>query len=231
MGREKIVEKQPLKDVVYQALRKDILSGEISGGTHITESGISKRLGVSRTPVREALQRLTQEKLVSALHRAGYIVEDMSNEDIQDIFLARFEIEALVVKKAVNHITDPELERLKHNIKTTKTYIHSANLEKVTQMDLEFHAILYRAARSKTYYRICTNLGELTMKYRHGLNLEKGLWDKALQHHQMIYDALLKKDKNAAVNAMLAHGEQARIQLLDMMQMVRSELFANDDIS
>ena len=80
------MDKLTLKEKVYKILRNDILTGQIPGGTHITESIISKRLGVSRTPVREALQRLTQEKLVVPLPRAGYMIEDMSDEDIQDLF-------------------------------------------------------------------------------------------------------------------------------------------------
>ncbi|MCK5163980.1 MAG: GntR family transcriptional regulator, partial [Desulfobacula sp.] len=90
------MENIPLKEKVYKTLRYDILTGKIPGGTRITESSIANRLNVSRTPVREALQRLTQEKLIISLPRAGYIIEDMSNDDIQDLFSARFDIEALV---------------------------------------------------------------------------------------------------------------------------------------
>lgn len=221
--------KKPLKDMVYQTLRKDILSGRIPGGTHITESSISKRLDVSRTPVREALQRLTQEKLIMALPRAGYIIQDMSNEDIQDIFSVRFDIESLVVKRAVRHITKEELKKLETNIEKAKNYIRSGELEKVTQQDLEFHSIIYRAARSKTFYRICKNLGELTMKYRHGLNLEKDLWDEAIENHTAIYQSLALRDEKKAAAAILTHGEQTKAQLLDIMKKVRSELFMNDE--
>lgn len=221
---------KPLKEIAYQSLRNDILTGKIPGGTHITESSISNQLNVSRTPVREALQRLTQEKLITALPRAGYIVEDMSNEDIQDLFSARFEIEALMIKKAARYISADELKMLEENIKKARQYIKSGEHEQVTMLDLEFHTIIYRAARSRTFYRICKNLGELTMKYRHGLNLADDLWEEAINKHESILEGLRSKDEQTAKNAMEAHGEQVRMQLLEIMKKVRSESFFRDDL-
>ncbi len=221
---------KPLKEIAYETLRNDILSGKIPGGSHITESSISKRLKVSRTPVREALQRLTQERLITALPRAGYIVEDMSYEDIQDIFSARFEIETLVIKKAVQYITPDELKQLSENVKQARAYLKSGEHEQVTRLDLEFHGILYKASRSRTFYRICRNLGELTMKYRHGLNLAKDLWHEAIRNHETILAALKSGNEEMAVKAIAGHGEQARMQLLDIMKMVRSQAFLEEDV-
>ena len=168
--------------------------------------------------------------MITALPRAGYIIEDLSNEDIQDIFSARFDIEGLVVKRAVQYITPEELQMLRDNIDQAKAHIQSGELEKVTQLDLEFHGIIYRASRSKTLFRICKNLGELTMKYRHGLNLDRNLWDIAIENHETIYQALVSKDEAQAVKAIVAHGEQARAQLLAMMKKVRSESFLEDTL-
>jgi DNA-binding GntR family transcriptional regulator len=224
------MENQALKDKVYQTLRYDILTGKIPGGTHITESTVAKRLDVSRTPVREALQRLTQEKLVTSLPRAGYIIENMSDEDIQDLFTARFEIEALTIRKAVRFITDDELKMLADNIDETTKSIASGELQRVTELDLEFHSIVYKASRSRTFYRICRNLGDLTMKYRHGLNLVKGLWKEAIENHTTIYQALLSRDQEKAVRAISVHGEQAKAQLLDIMKKLRSDSFFQDEI-
>ncbi|ACN16457.1 transcriptional regulator (GntR family protein) [Desulforapulum autotrophicum HRM2] len=224
------MDKLTLKEKVYKILRNDILTGQISGGTHITESMISKRLDVSRTPVREALQRLTQEKLVVPLPRAGYMIEDMSDDDIQDLFSARFDIEVLAVKKAVQYITVDELRSMEENIEKTRTHILSGELQRVTELDLEFHGIIYKASRSKTFYRICKNLGDLTMKYRHGLNLVKDLWEEAIENHTAIYLAICAKDEERAIRAITRHGEQAKYQLLDIMKKVRSDSFFKDEI-
>ena len=175
--------------------------------------------------MREALQRLTQERLITALPRAGYIIEDMSDEDIQDVFTARFEIEALAAKMAARYITPDELEMLAQNIGQARSLIKTGGVKKVTDLDLEFHAIIYRASRSKTLYRICKDLGDLTMKYRHGLNLEEGLWDQAIQNHETILAALRSKDEARAALAIISHGEQAKARLIDVMKKARSELF------
>jgi len=219
------MENRQLKDVVYAKLRLEILTGKIAGGTHITESSIANRLEVSRTPVREALQRLTQEKLITPLLRAGYLVEDMSDEDIQDLFSTRFAIERLVMEKAVQYISKDELVLMAENIEETKHCIQSCELQRMTELDLEFHAIIYKASRSKSLYRICSNLGDLTMKYRYGLNLVGDLWDEAIQHHTAIYQALTEKDKERAVAAIIDHGEQAKTQLIDIMKKLRLEQF------
>lgn len=222
------MEKATLKETVYKTLRNEILSGTIPGGTHITESTIAKRLKVSRTPVREALQRLTQEKLVLSLPRAGYIIEDLSDDDIQDLFSARFEIEALVIQKAVQYITADELKMMADNIEKTKISIASAELKRMTELDLEFHSIIYKASRSKTLFRICRHLGDLTMKYRHGLNLVSELWKEAIENHTSIYQALLASDEEKAIHAIARHGDQAKYQLLEIMKKVRSESFLKD---
>ncbi|MFA5904029.1 MAG: GntR family transcriptional regulator [Desulfobacula sp.] len=224
------MERKSLKEKVYKALRHDILTGKMPGGTHTTESGIAKSLNVSRTPVKEALLRLTQEKLITSLPRAGYIIETLSDEDIRDLFTVRFEIEALAVRKAARFVTGDELKMMGDNIDKAKTCIKSGELQKMTELDLEFHTILYKASRSKTYYRICKNLGDLTVKYRHGLNLVRDLWKEAIENHTIIYQALLAKDEEKAVQAITDHGKQAIAQLLDIMKKIRSDSFFEEEI-
>ncbi|MCF6248872.1 MAG: GntR family transcriptional regulator [Desulfobacula sp.] len=219
-----------LKEKVYKTLRYDILTGKIPGGTRITESNIANLLDVSRTPVREALQRLTQERLITPLPRAGYIIEDMSNDDIQDLFSARFDIEVLVTRKAAQYITDEELEMMKENLQKAKTCINANDLTRMTDLDIKFHTIIYTASRSKTFYRICRNLSDLTMKYRHGLNLRADIWDEAIKNHVAIYEALFDKDKDKAARAVTLHSEQVKSQLLDIMKKVRSDSFFRDEI-
>jgi len=224
INEEQMANKQ-LKDIVYAKLRMEILTGKITGGTRITESGIASRLDVSRTPVREALQRLTQEKLITPLVRAGYLVEDMSDDDIQDLFSTRFAIEVLVTQKAVQHISSDELALLAENIEKTKECIQSCDLQKMTELDLEFHSTIYKASRSKSLYRICSNLGDLTMKYRYGLNLVGDLWGEAIKHHTAIYEALAAKDQEQAAAAIISHGEQASTQLIDIIKKLRLDEF------
>lgn len=225
-----MMKNESLTDKVYKSLRFDILTRKIPGGKRITESAVAKELNVSRTPVREALLKLTQEKLITAIPRTGYIVEDMSDNDIQDLFSIRMEIELIAVRKAVRYITVDELKLLDDNLELTKAGIKSGEIQKITDLDIAFHSAIYRASRSRTLFMVCKQLSDLTMKYRHGLNLVRNLWNEAVRHHINIYQALLVRDEEKAVKAVTLHSEQAKSHLLDIMKKVRSDSFSIDEL-
>lgn len=217
---------ESLRTKVYTALRQDIVSGKIPGGTRITEISIADSLRVSRTPVREALQKLSQERLLISIPKAGYMVEDLSDDDIQDLFTTRMEIEQIAIKKAIQYITTEELKALDDNLEKTKTAIKSKNNLYLTELDVAFHSILYTAARSRSLFRVCKNFGDLTLKYRHGLNLSSSLRNQLLQNHIEIYQAMLSKDINGAVQAMENHVKKAKGHLLVVMKKIRSDSFS-----
>jgi len=223
------METNSLKDKVYKSLRQDIISGKLAGGTRITESEVAAKLKVSRTPVREALQKLLQERLLKSIHRAGYLVEDLSDDEIQDLFNIRMEVELIAVKKAIRQITVDELKQLDDNLEATKALIKSGETQFITNMDIEFHATIYKAARSKVLYRICKKLSDLTLKYRSWLNQDKNLWNEALQHHLNIYQALISKDEAGALKATMQHLIQAHVNITNFMKKMRSDAFSDED--
>lgn len=223
-----MVKSRSLKFKVYTSLRNDIITGKISGGTRITENEVAASLDVSRTPVREALQKLAQERFLVAIPKAGYMVEDLSDDAIQDLFTTRQEIDQIAVKKAIDFITVEELKQLDDNLEKTSALIKSGKGQDITDLDSEFHNIIYAATRSKSLYRICKNLNDITAKYRHGLNLSSTLWNEMLSLHINIYQALISKDKNTAEKAVLAHGEKTKKHLLNVMKKIRSDSFDED---
>lgn len=214
-----------LKVKVYKSLRDDIVSGKIKAGTRVTENQIAASLNVSRTPVREALQKLVQEYFLIAIPKAGYLVEDLSDDQIQDLFTTRMEIEQIAARKAVQYITAEELKQLDDNLEQTKAAIKSGNDATLTELDVEFHTIIYTAARSRELFRICKNLNDMTMKYRHGLNLTASLQNEMLSHHINIYQAIITKNEQLIIKGLATHGESANTHLIDMMKKIRSESF------
>jgi DNA-binding GntR family transcriptional regulator len=216
---------ESLRTKVYTLLRQDIVSGKIPGGTRVTEIAIADSLKVSRTPVREALQKLSQERLLISIPKAGYMVEDLSDDDIQDLFATRMEIEQIAVKKAVQYITVDELKALDDNLEQTKAAIKSGQELELTQLDVAFHSIIYTAARSRSLFRVCKNLGDLTLKYRHGLNMSLSLRNQMLHSHIQIYQAMILKDSQAAGLAVDDHGKKARSLLVNVMKKIRSDSF------
>ncbi len=218
-----------LKVKVYKSLRLDIVSGKLKGGTRVTEIAVAKSLGVSRTPVREALQKLAQERFLKSIPKAGYMVEDLSDNEIQDLFTTRMEIEQIAIQKAMDNITVGELKDLDDNLEQTKTSIKSGKHFKITELDIAFHTIIYKAARSKSLFQICKNLSDLTIKYRHGLNLVPNLWNELLQQHIKIYQALLTKDKRKTTQIIEQHAAYEKSKLMEVMKKVRSDAFLTDD--
>ncbi|MBU1341821.1 MAG: GntR family transcriptional regulator [Proteobacteria bacterium] len=223
------MKKEFLKFKVYKSLRLDIVSGKLPGGTRLTEIAVADTLNVSRTPVREALQKLSQEQLLISIPKAGYLVEDLSDNDIQDLFTTRMEIEQIAIQKAIQFITVEELKNLDDNLERTKAFIRSKENFKITECDVEFHSILYKATRSKSLYRVCKSLSDVTVKYRHGLNLLPSLWNELLQQHIMIYQAIISKDVDKTCQAIALHARQAKSHLLDVMKKVRSDAFSLEE--
>lgn len=220
---------ESLKSKVYHSLRQDIVTGRLKGGTRLTEIAIATSLDVSRTPVREALQKLSQERLLINIPKAGYMVEDLSDDDIQDLFTTRMEIEQIVILKAVKFITVEELKSLDDNLEQTRIAVKSGDDFTLTEMDNAFHCILYAAARSRSLFRICKHLGDLTIKYRHSLNLSASIRKQLLHHHLDIYKALIAKDSTRAVRAVETHGTKAMEFLRETMKKIRSESFSLEE--
>ncbi len=220
---------ESLRTKVYRSLRLDIVSGKIRGGTRITENEIASSLNVSRTPVREALQKLSQEKLLTAIPKAGYMVEDLSDNEIQDLFTTRLEIEQIAFQKAIDHISVEELKSLDDNLEQTKAAIKAKEDFKITELDIAFHLIIYKASRSKSLFNVCKNLSDQTIKYRHALNLVQSLWNELLQEHIKIYQTLITKDKEKTIQAVTQHALHAKEHLMEVLKKVRSDAFSRED--
>ncbi|OGR33284.1 MAG: hypothetical protein A3J80_08780 [Desulfobacula sp. RIFOXYB2_FULL_45_6] len=220
---------ESLRTKVYKSLRIDIVTGKIRGGTRVTENEIANSLNVSRTPVREALQKLSQEKLLTAIPKAGYMVEDLSDNDIQDLFTTRMEIELIAFQRAIENITVEELKKLDDNLEKTKAAIRAKEHFKITELDIGFHLIIYKASRSKSLFTVCKNLSDQTIKYRHSLNLVQHLWNELLQEHIKIYQTLITKDKEKTIRTVSQHALHAKDHLMEVLKKVRSDAFSRED--
>ena len=134
---------------VFHTLREEILSGKYQKDEELKEKTIGEELGVSRTPVREALRQLELEGLVTIIPNRGAFVEGISKDDIQDIYEIRSLLEGLCAKKAVTGITEKELEELEENLYLTEFHIQKEHYEQILELDNRFHEILYEASKSK----------------------------------------------------------------------------------
>ena len=145
----KIDEYLPLREVVFNTLRKAIIEGEFQPGERLMEVTIANKLGVSRTPVREAIRMLELEGLVKMVPRKGAEVADITVKDLKDALEVRMAIESLSVKLACERIDEEGKEDLKKKCISFREAINSKLVPAIVQGDEEFHNAIYRASKNQ----------------------------------------------------------------------------------
>ena len=156
----------PLRDVVFNTLRQAILKGELKPGERLMEIQLADRLGVSRTPVREAIRKLELEGLVVMIPRKGAEVASITESDLQDVLEVRRALEELAGSKACERITKEELVKLKEASAEFEKIIDSGDLTMIADADMHFHDIIYQATGNARLNQILNNIREQMYRYR-----------------------------------------------------------------
>ena len=214
---------QPLREVVCESLREAIRSGVLKPGERIMEIQLAEELGVSRTPVREAIRKLELEGYVVMMPRRGTYVASMSIRDINEIFEIRTALESLSNGLAADHITDDELEHLQRLLVIIGGYIKEGNIEKIVETDIEFHDLLYHAARNERLVGIISNLRDQLTRFRTLSMTYPGRLEETLEEHRLIVDAIASGDRKAASRAAERHMENSEKTLLKAMEALENE--------
>ena len=197
-----------LADQVFEHIERDILSGKYERGEIITEGKLSAELGVSRTPVREALRRLDQEHLIEESGK-GSVVIGISEKDLEDIFLIRKHLECLAASMAAKNHTDEQLAELKETLELQEFYVTKADTEHVKYMDNMFHRILYKLTGSTVFFDTLVPLHRKIQKYRRASLQSKSRAAESVQEHRKIYEAIASGDEKLAYKTVLEHIENA----------------------
>ena len=219
-----------LAERVYNELHWAIVTGKIPSGTRLVESALADQMGVSRTPVREALQKLVSEGTVYSIPRAGYIVEDMSERDVLDLFMTRAAVEQLIARLAAERITSAEVERLETNLKETEALLKNGLTDKMVDLDTEFHHLLSKAARSKTLYEVNQMLIKRTLRFRVYCLRIPEIAQVTLKGHVQILKALQSKDPKKAEKALLGHLEDTKGTVADYVESLRRNSFMASEV-
>ena len=189
---------QPLREVVCESLRDAIRKGILKPGERIMEIKLAEELGVSRTPVREAIRKLELEGYVVMMPRRGTYVADMSIRDINEIFEIRTALESLSNSLAAEHITEDELEHLQRLLVIIGGYIKEGDMDKIVETDIEFHDLLYHAARNNRLVGIISNLRDQLTRFRTLSMSYPGRLEATLDEHRAIVEAIANGDDRAA---------------------------------
>ncbi len=208
----------PLRDVVFNTLRQAILKGELKPGERLMEIQLAKRLGVSRTPVREAIRKLELEGLVLMIPRKGAEVAEITVKDLEDVLQVRTALEELAVKDACDNITDSQLQELKRANEEFGRALEGDNLIACGKADMEFHEIIYDATNNRRLIQILNNLREQMYRYRMEYLKDRNMYPALLKEHEAIREALNAHDRERAGMAIRTHIENQKESIINSLK-------------
>ena len=209
---------QPLREAVCETLRDAIRKGILEPGERLMEVQLAEELGISRTPVREAIRKLEQEGYVIMMPRRGTYVSDISTNDVKEIFEIRSALESLAAGLAARRIEPEELETLQNLLMEIEGYIAKNDIEKIVETDIKFHGLLYKVSRNERLVNIISNLKEQLARFRTLSMSYPGRLQETLEEHSEMVEAIANGDVSAARDAAEHHMERAEKTLLKAMR-------------
>lgn len=213
---------KPLREVVYETLRDAIRSGSLPPGERLMEIQLAEELGVSRTPVREAIRKLELERFVVMLPRRGTYVANLSLKDINEVFEIRAALDGLAAGLAAERITEEELEQMERLLVEIAEHIEQRDNKKIVETDEAFHDILYRASRNERLVGIIYNLREQFTRFRSVSINYPGRLQNTLEEHRQLVEAIAQRNGEVAQQKAREHIENAEQTLLLEMDQLRN---------
>ena len=156
----------PLRDVVFNTLREAILKGDLEPGERLMEIALANRLGVSRTPIREAIRKLELEGLVVMIPRRGAQVASITKKDLQDVLEVRSSLEVLATELACERINAEQLDALKGALNRFEEVLGSGDVSVIARADVDFHDVIFSSTGNARLVQILNNLREQMYRYR-----------------------------------------------------------------
>lgn len=198
LGELKLQNYQPLRDVVFEHLRNSILNGDLKPGERMMEVQLAEQLGVSRTPVREAIRKLELEGLVVMVARKGAYVADISVKDILDVLEVRSVLEGLAASLAAERMTEDELDELELISYHFKRCVENGDKEGMIEKDRQFHDRILYSTRNPKLIQIAQGLQEKVHRFRITYFSEYTRSLEIMSEHQAILEAIANRDAATA---------------------------------
>ncbi len=208
---------KPLRELVCENIRQAIIDGTFSPGERLMEIQLADEMGVSRTPVREAIRRLELEGFVVMIPRRGTYVADISIRDIAEIYEIRTCLDVLSAGLAAERITDEELEELNRLLVEIGHYAAEKSMDKIVEADTAFHDVLYKASRNERLRSIISNLREQLTGIRGRSMSYPGRLAETMEEHRNLVDCIAAGNVERAQDAARIHIENAEHTLMKSM--------------
>ena len=204
----------PLRDVVCKTLRSAILDGTLQPGTRLMELHLAAQLGVSRTPVREAIRLLEMDSLVDMHPRRGAVVAQISASDLRDVLEVRQALEELAVRKACRNMDTETLAQLEEAEKVFEDSLRKNSLSKRAEADVAFHTIITEASHNQRLKKLLTAIREQIYRYRLENLKDKDNYPTLIAEHKALIEAFRAGDEDGAAAVILNHIENQKQTIL-----------------
>ena len=208
----------PVREKVYEYLKASILSGHLNPGEKLTEEHLAKTLGVSRTPIREALHKLESEGLIKIRKKRGFIVSKDSNEEVEELFELRSILEGYTLRIISQSILEETLHRLKGFIQNAEEALRRKKIEDVFKYNTRFHDTLHELVAHKTrLHRLIVNMRKYVLRHRKETLRYPDGGRRAVEGHRKIVMALELKDPDLCERVMREHIQEAKEDALQSL--------------
>lgn len=205
----------PLRENAYELIKRMILKGYFEPGERLPESQLSKKFGVSRTPIREAIRKLAAEGLVEITPKGGTKVSKLTKKDIDEIYEIRGVLESLAAEKAASLISHEEIESLEKLLKDSEKTLLNKDMKRMAQIDTKIHNLICKSSKNNRLSQLidvlCTNI----TRQRELILETPGAGKEAIAGHRKIINALKKRDKKVIIKAVHEHIMRGREILLE----------------
>ena len=207
----------PLRDVVFNTLREAILKGDLKPGERLMELQLAAQLGVSRTPIREAIRMLEQEGLAVTVPRKGAEVAKMTLKGMEDVLEIREALDILACQLACDRITEEQLTNLAEKKKAFEDSLKSGNVKAIAATDVAFHDVIYDATNNPKLVNMLNNLREQIYRYRVEYLKNADNYPKLIQEHNAIFDSLANRNHENATSSIREHVKNQAIAVKDVI--------------
>ncbi len=208
----------PLRDVVFKKLRQEILLGDLAPGDRLMELHLAQRLGVSRTPIREAIRKLELEGLVTMLPRRGAEVAQISEKDLRDVLQVRTSLEQLAVRLACERMDEETLAQLKQACVHFAEVTRRKDMTAITRADVELHDVIIRSTGNRKLEQMISNLSEQMYRYRFEYIKDATYHTLLIEEHGRIYQSIADRDAARAEKEIAVHIENQCQTIMDHLK-------------
>ena len=218
MGEPLINGYLPLRDGVYETLRQKILKGELEPGARLIECDLADELGVSRTPVREAVHRLEQEGLVNILPRRGAHVANISEKTVRDVLEVRKALEELAVGLAIDRSTQEDRRLLREAEAVFAEASLGSDLRQIASADEAFHDVIYHATHNQKLELLISNLREQMYRFRFEYIKDEHTRSRLRDEHHEISEAIIRGYREVGQRVIGIHIDNQRDNIITRLQ-------------